>query len=195
MDAFEIKFKSAFRNLNFAILLCAMLFALCFSVEAQQSRKLPRLAILSARSPGPLEIFDAFHQRLRDLGYIEGKNIIIEYRFAEEKYDRLPALMAELMSLKPDVIFTHTTPGAIAARKATTTIPVVIGAAGDLVELGIVASLARPGGNITGMTFVTLEITNGWSCLKRRFQRSLGWPFWSIQRILFGTIIHETWRM
>ena len=135
-------------------------FTAVYEVEAQQSRKLARLAILSTRSPGPLDIFDAFHQRLRDLGYVEGKNITIEYRFAEEKYDRLPALMAELMSFKPDVIFTHTTPGAMAAKKATTTIPVVIGAAGDLVDLGIVASLARPGGNITGMTFVTLELDN-----------------------------------
>jgi len=135
-------------------------FTAVYDVEAQQSKKVPRLAILSARSPGPLDIFDGFHQKLRDLGYVEGKNIIIEYRFAEEKYERLPPLMAELMSSKPDVIFTHTTPGAMAAKKATTTIPVVIGAAGDLVELGIVASLARPGGNITGMTFVTLELDN-----------------------------------
>jgi putative tryptophan/tyrosine transport system substrate-binding protein len=139
--------------------LCAMLFALCASAEAQQA-KIPRIGILSTRSPGPLDIFDAFHQGLRDLGYVEGKNIIIEYRFAEEKYDRLPALMAELMSLNPDVILTHTTPGALAAKRATTTIPIVIGAASDLVEQGIVGSLARPGGNITGLTFVTLELDN-----------------------------------
>ena len=146
------------RTLMLAVAILA--FTAVYEVEAQQLRKLPRLAILSARSPGPLDIFDAFHQRLRDLGYVEGKNIIIEYRFAEEKYDRLPALMAELMSFEPDVIFTHTTPGAMAAKKATTTIPVVIGAAGDLLELGIVTSLARPSGNITGMTFFTLELDN-----------------------------------
>jgi putative ABC transport system substrate-binding protein len=128
--------------------------------DAQQPRGLPRLAILSARSPGPLEIFDAFHQRLRDLGYVPGKNITIEYRFAEDNYHRLPALMAELITFRPDVIFTHTTPGAMAAKQATSTIPIVVGAAGDLVESGIVASLARPGGNITGMTFVTLELDN-----------------------------------
>jgi putative tryptophan/tyrosine transport system substrate-binding protein len=131
-----------------------------FHIAEAQQAKIPRIGILSARSPGPLEIFDAFHQGLHNLGYVEGKNIIIEYRFAEEKYDRLPTLMADLMSLKPDVILTHTTPGALAAKKATTTIPIVIAAAGDLVERGIVASLARPGGNITGLTFVTLELDN-----------------------------------
>jgi ABC-type uncharacterized transport system substrate-binding protein len=155
-----IEFRCQGSVVSKGIALSALLFALCLPVEAQQANKVPRLAILSARSPGPLDIFDAFHQRLRELGYVEGKNIIIEYRFAEEKYDKLQALMAELMSFKPDVIFTHTTPGALAAKKATTTIPIVIGAAGDLVERGIVASLARPGGNITGMTFVTLELDN-----------------------------------
>jgi putative tryptophan/tyrosine transport system substrate-binding protein len=138
---------------------CAMLFALCASAAAQHV-KIPRIGILSARSPGPLDIFDAFHQGLHNLGYVEGKNIILEYRFAEEKYDRLPALMAELISLKPDVILTHTTPGALAAKKATTTIPIVVGAAGDLVERRIIASLARPGGNITGLTFFTSELDN-----------------------------------
>src|SRR5918992_573424 len=126
--------------------------------EAQQLRRLPRLAILSARSPGPLEIFDAFHQSLRDRGYVQGKNITIEYRFAEGNYHRLPALMAELISFRPDVILTHTTPGVMTAKHGTRTIPIVVGAAGDLVESGIVASLAKPGGNITGMTFVTLEL-------------------------------------
>jgi putative ABC transport system substrate-binding protein len=141
-------------------LLTVFLLAWLHRADAQQSRNLPRLAILSARSPGPLEIFDAFHQGLRDLGYVPGKNITIDYRFAEDNYHRLPALMAELISFRPDVIFTHTTPGAMAAKQATSTIPIVVGAAGDLVESGIVASLARPGGNITGMTFVTLELDN-----------------------------------
>jgi putative ABC transport system substrate-binding protein len=116
------------------------------------------LGILSARGPGRLEIFDAFHQGLRNRGYVEGKNIVIEYRFAEQKYGRLSALMAELISLKPDVILTHTTPGVLAAKRATKTIPIVIGAAGDLVEQGIVASLAKPGANITGLSFVSLEL-------------------------------------
>jgi putative tryptophan/tyrosine transport system substrate-binding protein len=142
------------------ILMCALpaIILVIFHLAEAQQTKVPRIGILSARSPGPLEIFDAFHQGLRNLGYVEGKNINIEYRFAEEKYDRLPALMADLVSRRPDVILTHTTPGALAAKKATTTIPIVIGAAGDIVERGIVASLARPGGNVTGLTFVTLEL-------------------------------------
>jgi putative ABC transport system substrate-binding protein len=90
---------------------------------------------------------------MRNLGYAEGKNIIIEYRYAEWKLDRLPGLASELVNLKPELIVTYTTPGALAAKQATTTIPIVIGAAGDLVQRGIVMSLARPGGNITGMTF------------------------------------------
>src|SRR5918992_4067789 len=102
--------------------------------EAQQPRRHLRLAILSARSPGPLEIFDAFHQSLRELGYVPGQNITIEYRFAEDNYERLPALMGELISFRPDVIFTHTTPGLMTAKQATSTIPIVVGAAGDLVE-------------------------------------------------------------
>jgi len=123
--------------------------------EAQQPKKIPRIAILSPARPGPLETVDAFRQGLRDLGYIEGQNIIIEYRFAEERYDRLPQLAAELVRLNPDVILTSTTPGVLAAKKATMSIPIVVGSAGDLVQGGIVTSLARPGGNITGLTFIS----------------------------------------
>lgn len=94
----------------------AIILVISHIAEAQQA-KIPRIGILSTRSPGPLEIFDAFHQGLRNLGYVEGKNIITEYRFAEEKYDRLPALMSELVSLKPDVILTHTTPGALSLQR------------------------------------------------------------------------------
>jgi len=121
--------------------------------EAQKAGKVPRIAILSFASPGPRATIDALRQGLRDLGYIEGQNIIIEYRFAERKYDRFPRLAAELVSLNPDVIITSTTPGVRAAKKATTSIPIVVGSAGDLAKRGFIASLARPGGNITGMTF------------------------------------------
>jgi putative tryptophan/tyrosine transport system substrate-binding protein len=145
---------------GFELILASLALSFAYSIEAQQPKKLPRLGILSARSPGHLDIFDAFHQALRGLGYMEGINIAFEYRFAEDKYDRLPALMAELVSLEPDVIFTHTTPGALAAKKATTTIPIVIGAGGDLVERGIIASYSRPGGNITGLTFVSSDLNN-----------------------------------
>ena len=145
---------------GFVVMLAFVVLGSAYSIEAQPPKKLPRVGILSARSPGHLDIFDAFHQALRRLGYVEGKNIVFEYRFAEDNYDRLPALMAELVSLEPDVIFTHTTPGALAAKKATTTIPIVIGAGGDLVERGIIASYASPGGNITGLTFISSDLNN-----------------------------------
>jgi putative ABC transport system substrate-binding protein len=132
-----------------------MFFALSVPAEAQQAKRVPRIAILFPGGPsGPQDLIDAFRQGLRNLGYIEGQNIIIESRWAEENYDQLPQLAAELVRLKPDVILTSTTPGALAARKATASIPIVIASAGDLVERGIVASLARPGGNITGLTFI-----------------------------------------
>ena len=111
------------------------------------------MGILATGSPGGRSSLDAFRSGLRDLGYIEGKNVTIDYRYAEEQYDRLPGLAAELVSLKPDVIMTHSTPAALAVKQATSTIPVVIAAAGDLVLRGIVLSLARPGRNITGLTF------------------------------------------
>ena len=103
---------------------------------------------------------DAFRAGLRDLGYVEGKNIVIEFRFAEGQYDRLPELAAELVRLKVDVIVTHSVPGALAAKQATATnpIPVVMTNVGDAVGSGIVASLARPGGNITGDTFFVTEL-------------------------------------
>jgi putative ABC transport system substrate-binding protein len=103
---------------------------------------------------------EAFRAGLRDLGYVEGKDIVIEFRFAHGQYDRLPELAAELVRLKVDVIVTHTVPGALAAKQATATnpIPVVMTNVGDAVGTGIVASLARPGGNITGDTFFITEL-------------------------------------
>ena len=103
---------------------------------------------------------EAIRAGLRDLGYVEGKNIVIEFRFAEGQFDRLPELAAELVRLKVDVIVTHTVPGALAAKQATATnpIPVVMTNVGDAVGNGIVASLARPGGNITGDTFFLTEL-------------------------------------
>lgn len=146
----------------YSLTLAAVLIAFCVSAGAQQPKKIPRIGILSPGSPGPndflFQLTEAMRQALRGLGYIEGQNIVFEYRFAEEKFDRLPQLAAELVKLDPDLIYTMTTLGALAAKKATTTIPIVIGAAGDLVQSGIVASLARPGGNITGLTFLSVEL-------------------------------------
>ena len=126
--------------------------------EAQQAPKqVYRIAILSpATRPRP--VIEALRQRLRDLGYTEGQNVVFEDRYAEFKMERLPQLASELVKLKPDIIFTHSVTGAKAAKEATTTIPIVIGAAGDLVKDGIVASLARPGGNVTGVTLLSTEL-------------------------------------
>jgi putative tryptophan/tyrosine transport system substrate-binding protein len=122
---------------------------------------MPRIGFLGVATPaawGPR--LDAFRAGLRDLGYVEGRNIAIEYRFAEGQYDRLPALAAELVRLNVDVLVTHSAVGALAAKQATATnpIPVVMTNVGDAVGSGIVASLARPGGNITGDTFFSPEL-------------------------------------
>ncbi len=115
--------------------------------EAQQAGKVYRIGILMPGSAVPR----VFRQGLRDLGDVEGENIVIEARFAEGKLDPLPQLAAELVRLKVDVIVTRSTPAARAAKEATTTIPIVMSAGGDPVRRGLVDSLARPGGNITGL--------------------------------------------
>lgn len=133
---------------------------LTVSIATAQQTRIPLLAYLSPRSPssqGSPRV-EAFRAGLRELGYIEGKTIKFEYRFAYDKLDQLPALARELVLLKPDVLYTHTTPGVLAAKQATVTIPIVVGSAGDLVARGVVASLARPGGNITGMTLMGREL-------------------------------------
>lgn len=138
---------------------CIMMLTLSLLVApraaaAQKSVTIPRIGVLSPASPppAPSPSLDAFRQGLRDLGYVEGQTILLEYRYADWQLDRLPALAAELVQRTPNVIFTYTTPGALAAKQATTTIPIVVGSAGDMVGRGIVESLARPGGNITGTT-------------------------------------------
>jgi putative ABC transport system substrate-binding protein len=133
----------------FRLTLCAMLFALGSSAEAQPTGKIAKIGILADFSSPQL---DALRQGLRDLGYIEGQNLLIEHRYAEGKRDRVPELVAELLGLKIDLILTigPTTP---IAAKIIKGVPVVFSFSGDPVEAGIVASLARPGGNTTGMTF------------------------------------------
>jgi putative tryptophan/tyrosine transport system substrate-binding protein len=140
--------------------LCAVLFALNFPVEAQQPTKVSRIGYLSPTSPSvsPTRI-EAFRQGLRELGYVEGKNIVIEYRYAEGKFDRLPALAAELVRLKIDLIVTTGPTVTRAAKKATTTVPVVMTTDTDPVGNGFVASLARPGGNITGLSSLAPELS------------------------------------
>src|SRR5262245_28099550 len=129
--------------------LSTMLFAICGSVEAQQTKKISGIGFLDASTAsGSAVRLEAFRQELLKLGWIEGKNITIEYRFAEQKPERVPELAADLAHLKVDIIVTADTPAALPAKNATTTIPIVMALAGDPVGTGLVASLARPGGNV-----------------------------------------------
>jgi ABC-type uncharacterized transport system substrate-binding protein len=122
--------------------------------EAQQTEKVYRIGYLGPSSAAAVSRFtEAFRQGLRELGWIEGQNIVIEYRFAEGQYDRLPDLAAELARLKVDVIVAIATPAAVAAKNATATIPIVMTNVGDPVGLGLIASLARPGWNVTGLSY------------------------------------------
>jgi len=139
------------------LLLATVILAVVHFADAQQAKKVPRIGYLSARSvKGPSD--EAFRQGLRDLGYIEGQNIVIEWRLAEGKLDRLPGLVADLARLKVDAIVVSGTQGALAAKKATQTIPVVFAIADNPVESGVVASLAQPGGNLTGVTDIAGEL-------------------------------------
>jgi putative ABC transport system substrate-binding protein len=133
--------------------LCAMLSTLCLSAEAQQQTKVPKIGWLDSGSTvRGSRLGELFLRRLRELGYVEGKNITIEYRSADDKLDRLPALAGELVRLNVDVLVTVATPAAIAGKNATRTIPVVFIVVADPVAAGLIDSLARPGGNITGLT-------------------------------------------
>jgi putative tryptophan/tyrosine transport system substrate-binding protein len=139
--------------------LCAMLFALCFSAEAQQPGKIFRIGFLDeGTASGSAVLVKAFQQELSKLGWIEAKNYTIEYRFSEGKNDRLPELAADLVRLKVDLIVVTGTPSSLAAKSATTTIPIVMTNAGDPVGVGLVASLARPGGNVTGFSSLSFEL-------------------------------------
>jgi putative ABC transport system substrate-binding protein len=124
------------------------------TAKAQPPAKVSRIGYLESGAPGT-PLVEVFRQGLRDLGWIEGQSIAVEVRAAEGKYDRLPA---ELVRLKVDVIFASSTPAALAAKRATTTIPIVIGRVADPVGSGLVTTLARPGGNITGWTHEGIEL-------------------------------------
>jgi putative ABC transport system substrate-binding protein len=148
------------RNKILYLALCAMLLALSFPAKAQQPKKVPQIGFIGAVSPSALSArLEAFRQGLRELGYVEGKNIVIEYRWAEGKLDRLPSLVAELVRLKVDVIVTAGPQATHLAKEATGTIPIVMANDADPVASGVVASLARPGGNITGVSTLAPEIS------------------------------------
>ena len=125
---------------------------------AQQAAMVARIGYLGTNRAVASRHVDAFLQGLRDLGYVEGRNLVIEYRDAEGKLERLPTLAAELVALKVDVIVAATTPGALAAKQATKTIPIIFAVAADPVTDGLVASLARPGGNVTGSSYLGTDL-------------------------------------
>ena len=128
--------------------------------QAQQAKKIPRIGVLLSGSRSSTSTnTDAFRQGLRELGYVEGQNIIIEYRWGDGKEGSLPNLFAEVMRLNPDVIVTGSTPAVLAAKNATRTIPIVMTNSSDAVRDGLVASLARPGGNVTGLSIFVPELT------------------------------------
>jgi putative ABC transport system substrate-binding protein len=143
-----------------SILVAAILIIVAVLAQAQQPTKIPRIGYLATVSLSAIPArIKAFRQGLRDLGYVEGKNISIEYRFAEGKPDRLPGLTAELVHLKVDIIVTAGSPATRAAKEATNTIPIVMTNEADPVGTGFIASLARPGGNITGLSTLAPELS------------------------------------
>ena len=130
-----------------------------FVAAAQRAAKIPTIGVLIAKSSGSEQFGQGFPQEMQKLGYVEGKSVRYEFRSDEGKVSRLPALAAELVQLKPDAIVTLNTPAAFAAKRATSEIPIVMGGAGNPVETGLVASLARPGGNVTGLAGVGAELS------------------------------------
>jgi putative ABC transport system substrate-binding protein len=138
-----------------------LLFALSVSAQAQQTGRLFRIGFLdNSSASGNAPLLEAFRQEMRKLGWIEGKNFTFEYRFAEGKFDRLPDLAADLVRLKVDLIMVSGGQPALAAKRATTTIPIVMANAGDPVVFGLVASLGRPGGNVTGLSSLVPELNS-----------------------------------
>jgi putative ABC transport system substrate-binding protein len=142
------------------------------SAQAQQADKVVRIGYLSPNLGAFPHLNEAFLQGLRDLGYVEDRNLVIEYRDAEGKPERLPALAAELVALKVDVIVAPSTPAALAAKHTTRTLPIVFPAASDPVASGLVTSLARPGGNVTGLSNLNTELVG--KCLEQLKQAVLG---------------------
>ena len=146
------------RRIGLAVVLAISLIPALLAPEAQQTEKVRRIGFLSAAIPGSAGD-DALRQGLREHGYVEGQNLLIEWRSAEGRYDRLPGLAAELIRLKVEVVVTLSTEAALAVKKATASIPVVFTQVSDPVASGIVSSLARPGGNLTGFSMLAVDLT------------------------------------
>jgi putative tryptophan/tyrosine transport system substrate-binding protein len=154
-----------------------------FTARAQQPA-MPVVGYLSATSrDAGKERAAAFRRGLQESGYVEGQNLAIEYHWADEQVDRLPAMAADLVKRHVTVIATGTTPAVLAAQAATTTIPIVFEMGSDPVRLGLVTNLNRPGGNITCVTSLIVELApkRGWNCCMNFFQPRKSWPFWSTQ--------------
>lgn len=142
----------------FVLALVLSLVAAPLAADAQQAGKVPRIGFLSPGNATSVPT-DAFRQGLRELGYVEGQNLVVVYRWADGDTARLPALAGELVRLRVDVLVAATNPAVLAARRATSTIPIVFAASSDPVGTGLVASLAHPGGNVTGLSLVTPELS------------------------------------
>ncbi len=148
------------RTVGLFVTLAAGILPASFPVDAQPSAKVPRIGVLYGGSPAFVShLSEAFRQGLRERGYVKGQNIAIEYRYAHGNYEQLPALAAELVRLKVDVIVAPIAPAVRAAKQATTTIPILMVSASDPVGSGLVASLSRPGQNVTGLSVVTPELS------------------------------------
>jgi putative ABC transport system substrate-binding protein len=164
-------------------------------VAGQQPSKAPRIGFLAVGSrDGRAFLIDGFRQGLRERGYVEGQNIVIEYRFSEDRNDRLPALAAELVALKVHLIVASGTPASFAAKDASKTIPIVMGGiAADPVETGLVANLARPGGNITGMSMMSPQLGGKRLELLKRIVPGLARVaiFWNPSNPAYGPILKE----
>jgi hypothetical protein len=158
-----------------------LLLAVSLAIGAEQPEKTYRVAYLAAAPRSSNQMLLAqFQQGMRELGYVEGRNLVLETRFAEGKLERLPTLAQELVQLKPDVMFVSTTPGALAAKAATPTIPIVFVAVADPVGSGLISNLARPDGNVTGVTHIVAELAGKRrprSGLPRRLPEALGCSF------------------
>src|SRR5438093_1905482 len=143
------------RLIGLAVILTLSLNLVPLEADAQQAAKVSRVGFLG-NSSAALEanLVGPFREGLRELGYVEGRNIVIEYRWAEGKYERFPALIAELAALNVDVIVTAGTPAALAVKRTTPSIPLVMAAVGDPIGVGLVASLARTGGRVTGLSAI-----------------------------------------
>jgi len=174
----------------FCLLLVVAVLGGAAIAQAQQPKKVLRIGYLQASSRSSADV-EAFQQGLRDLGYIEGQNITIEYRSTEGMAERLPSLVAELVQLKVDIIVVGGSPATQAAKDATKTIPIVMTNVTDPVGIGLVASLAHPGGNVTGLSNVGSDL--GGKQLELLKEASLRSPVWRFSRIRLSLATHSGW--